>query len=49
VSLASFRKHLERIRVRRRKQPSNKSNKKTQTTLSQVLDLILELGEDLML
>jgi hypothetical protein len=49
VSLASFTKHLKRIRVRRKSNQATRATKQTQITLSQVLDLILELGENLML
>jgi hypothetical protein len=55
MSLASFTKHLERLEWEEESNQETIATKETQITLSQVtkhfwsLDLILELGEDLML
>jgi hypothetical protein len=50
VSLASITSHLRNRREKKKANPSDKSNKRTQNTLSQVpngIELIWRLGEDL--
>jgi hypothetical protein len=49
VSLASITSHLRNRREKKKANPSDKSNKRTQNTLSQVpngIELIWRLGED---
>jgi hypothetical protein len=54
VSLASFTKHLKRLKWEEESNQATRATKETQITLSQVtkrfwsLDLFLEHGEDLM-